>query len=76
MACVAADGTLTLQAKVVLDALRSPHSAEEVAASTDLPLFRIRGSLRELVAAGLLAPDGDTYQLTATGRQRLAEPAA
>lgn len=76
MACMAADGTLTVQAKLVLTAFQTPRTAEDVAATTDLALFRIRGSLRELVAAGLLEQIGDAYQITRAGRQRLEVPAA
>jgi predicted transcriptional regulator len=72
MACISADGTLTVQAKLVLTTLQTPRTAEDVAAATDLALFRIRGSLRELVTAGLLEQSGDAYQLTNVGRQRLA----
>lgn len=72
MACMSADGTLTEQAKLVLAALQTPLTPERVAAATELALFRIRGSLRELVAAGLLVQIGDSYQITDAGRQRLA----
>jgi len=73
---MSADGTLTVQAKLVLTALQTPRTAEDVAATTDLALFRIRGSLRELVAAGLLEHIGDAYQITKAGQQRLAATAA
>lgn len=76
MPCISADGTLTVQAKLVLAALRTPLTPENLAATTDLALFRIRSSLRELVAAGLLEQIGDAYQITNMGKQRLAEPAA
>jgi predicted transcriptional regulator len=76
MACVSPDGTLTAQARIVLAGFASPHTPEEVAATTELALFRIRSSLRELVAAGLLEQVGDAYRTTAEGQQRLAQPAA
>lgn len=71
MACIAPDGTLTTQARAVLAALDHPHTPEEVAADTGLPLYRIRSSLRELVDAGLLEPEGGAYRATATGRARI-----
>ena len=76
MACISSDGTLTVQAKLVLTAFQTPRTPEDVAAATELALFRIRGSLRELIAAGLLEQSGDTFQITTAGQQRLAAPAA
>lgn len=72
MACISADGTLTVQAKTVLTAFTSLHTPEAVAATTDIALFRIRGSLRELVEAGMLVQVEGGYQITGAGRQRLA----
>jgi DNA-binding IclR family transcriptional regulator len=62
MACVTADGTLTASGKAMLAAVRRPASAQEVAAATGLPLYRVRSGLRELAAAGHVAQDGDCYQ--------------
>jgi len=76
MACISADGTLTVQARLVLTAFQSPRTPEDVAATTDIALFRIRGSLRELVTAGLIEQVGDGYRITVAGRQQLAAPAA
>jgi predicted transcriptional regulator len=72
MACVANDGSLTEQAKRMLHLLDSGCSLEEAAAAADLPLFRIRGSVRELVEAGLVEATGAIYRTTAEGRAKLA----
>ena len=71
MACVNPDGTVTPSAIAVLMALRTADTAELVAPLADLPLFRVRSALRELVAAGLVAEDDGRYRLTAAGIARL-----
>ncbi len=71
MACISPDGTLTESARKMLAAVRNPTTAEEVAQSTALPLFRVRSGLRELVQAGLVVEREGRYQLTDTGRQKL-----
>lgn len=73
MACITSEGTLTAMARRVLETLAEPRTAEHVAASTDVALFRIRASLRELEAAGLLAANDGRYHLTAAGRAKLAQ---
>jgi DNA-binding IclR family transcriptional regulator len=45
---------------------------EEVAQEAGLPLFRVRGGLREFVAAGLAEQSGDKYVLSAAGGDLLA----
>lgn len=64
MACVTADGTLTASGQAMLGAVRDAASAEEVAAATGLPLYRVRSGLRELAAAGLVTHDGGRYRAT------------
>lgn len=71
MACINPDGTLTPSATAVLKAAQKPGTAADLAQETSLPLYRIRGSLRELVSAGLLEQDGDTYRLAPAGLARL-----
>lgn len=62
MACITADGTLTASGHAMLAAVRQPASAEEVAAATGLPLYRVRSGLRELAAAGRVTLDDGRYQ--------------
>jgi hypothetical protein len=72
MACLAADGSLTTQAKVMLRALEAPRLLEDVARNTGLPLYRIRGSIRELTQAGLVEEVGGLFRTTAAGYDRLS----
>ena len=72
MACIDADGNLTRSAELILLALRRAATAQEVAAETDLPLFRVRAAVRELQRAGMLtALDGQLFQTTARGIGKL-----
>ena len=72
MACINADGTLVASARKLLVSLVEPKSAEEAAARTGLPLFRVRASFREFLQAGLAAEASGTYILTDAGRSKLA----
>lgn len=76
MPCISADGTLTMHARTVLAAFQSAQTPEDVAFATDVSLFRIRSSLRELVAAALLEQVGEAYQITTGAKRLLAEPTA
>lgn len=71
MACVDSDGTITSTAQAVLKAAQQPVTAEEIAAASGLPLYRIRGSLRELVDAGLLMLTDEQYQVTESAASHL-----
>jgi len=71
MACINEDGTLTPSAKVVLSALSSPRILEDVAKSTQLPLFRIRSSIREMLEAGLIEEKKGKYVATTLGRAKV-----
>lgn len=71
MACIALDGALTVSGRKVLAAFQAGRTPEDVAAATDLPLFQIRSSLRELVASGLIESSAGGYRITANGRERL-----
>lgn len=71
MACISPDGTLSEPAKVVLRALEPGRSLEDVAAQVDLPLYRIRSSVRELVQGGLVEEAGPVFRTTAAGRAKL-----
>ena len=64
MACVNPDGTLTPSARKILEALTSASRPEAIAVATGVPLFRVRSSLRELEAAGLVRTGPEGYTLT------------
>lgn len=71
MACVGNNGELTESARKMLAALENSATPEEVAAHTELPLFRVRGGLREMVEAGLVELKDGAYSATQLGRSHL-----
>jgi predicted ArsR family transcriptional regulator len=68
MACVGSRGELTESARKMLAALKTPATPEDVATHTELPLFRVRGGLREMVEAGLVELKDGAYSPTELGR--------
>jgi predicted transcriptional regulator len=69
MACIDADGTLTPTGMALLQALaEQPMSPQDVASSLGHPIFRVRGSLRELAGAEFIEEDGGVFKITETGR--------
>ncbi|MCL5108839.1 MAG: hypothetical protein M1401_08255 [Chloroflexi bacterium] len=72
MPCVRADGEPTRPGMDILRALAAgARTADEVAGESGLPLFRVRGGLRELAEAGFVQPlDYFNYALTASGAER------
>ena len=72
MACVDDDGTLTPMGLLLLKGLaEQPMPPEDIAKYLGEPIFRVRGSLRELVGAELIEVDGDLFRLTEAGRSKL-----
>jgi predicted transcriptional regulator len=70
MACISPDGKPTASGGKMLTALKAgPCSAEKVALISGLPLFRVRGGLRELTQAGLTNAKGDNYELSPKGKE-------
>ena len=70
MACISPDGKPTESGTKMLRALKSGSgSAEEVAQSTGLPLFKVRSGLRELTQAGLASQQNDKYKVTDKGTE-------
>jgi DNA-binding IclR family transcriptional regulator len=67
MACIGNQGELTESARGMLTALGSRATAEEVAARTGLPLFRVRGGLREMAEVGLVELNDGAYSPTLRG---------
>jgi DNA-binding IclR family transcriptional regulator len=61
MACVSADGTLTASGRAIFEAVRRPASPEQVAEATGLPLYRVRSSLREMAAAGMVTEESGLF---------------
>ncbi len=71
MGCINEDGTLTRSAELILLALRTPRTPEEVARETGVALFKVRSGLREFLAAGLVTQENDTYRCTPAGLTRV-----
>lgn len=72
MACIDADGTLTPTGLLLLKALaEGPLTPGDIAAHLSEPIFRVRGSLRELAGVDYIEEiDGD-YHLTDLGRTKI-----
>jgi predicted transcriptional regulator len=73
MACISPDGKPTESGTKMLRAIKSGMgSAEEIASSAGLPLFRVRSGLRELVQAGLANLKDDKYELSSKGMELIS----
>ena len=73
--CVSADGKLTVSGKKLLTTLEThPNStAQEIAQIGEVPLFRVRSGLRELLAAGFVSEMENRYSSTDTGKTALKQ---
>ncbi|MCG8400045.1 MAG: hypothetical protein MJA84_00445 [Firmicutes bacterium] len=71
MACVNPDGTLTRPGRAILNAMRQPATLEQVSTGSEVPLYRVRSVIRELLDAGLAAAKGELYQVTEQGMAKL-----
>jgi len=72
MACIDAKGTLTPMGLLLLKGLaEQPMPPENIAKHLGEPLFRVRGSLRELAEAELIEEKGGLYHLTEAGQRKL-----
>jgi predicted transcriptional regulator len=72
MACINVDGTLVASARKLLLTMLEPITPEDAATRAELPLFRVRASMREFLQAGLVAEANGKYALTDAGRAKLA----
>jgi len=71
MACVRPDGSITENAKKMLEVLKEAKTTEEASMAAGQPLFKIRSSLREMIESGLVTEDGDKYRTTEAGLAKL-----
>lgn len=62
MACITATGTVTASGRAILSAAATPSTAQQVADTTGLPVFRVRSALRELAQAGLVTESAGRFQ--------------
>ncbi len=72
MPCLNDDGTLSPPGRAILKAMAGPVTLEDVAGLTDLPLYRIRSSIRELTGARLIEEVDGRFAITMAGRLALA----
>ena len=71
MPCIDDKGTLSPVAERLLRAMADGHSwsAVDVARAAELPLFRVRATLRELAAEELVSPaEPDAFRLAGRAR--------
>jgi predicted transcriptional regulator len=71
MPCVWPDGTLSTSGRLLLQSVRPDSSAEDVSASTGIPLYRVRSSLRQLLEAGFISEQGGRFKQTAEGIEKV-----
>jgi hypothetical protein len=72
MACIGEDGALTPTGVLMLKGLRyGPLPPEDIAKQVSEPIFRVRGSLRELAGADLIEERDGLYHLTDAGREKV-----
>ena len=71
MACIDPEGRLSWAGRRILTAIQNPAKLEEVAQQTDLPRYRLRSGLREMIGAGLAEEKNETYVITTKGRSLL-----
>ena len=71
MACLPSDDILSSTGVSVLLVLTTPSSLELVAEKTGLPLFRVRGTVRRLLEAGLTHQVEEMYEITPKGAEEL-----
>ncbi len=72
MPCINSDGSLTSIAKSILKVLMEPLTEEEIVKKAEMPLFRVRMSIREFLAAELIRQENDKYIITDKGKEKLS----
>ena len=71
MVCLPSDDILGSTGVLVLVTLTTPTTLEDVAQKTGLPLFRVRGTVRRLMEAGLAQQVNQMYEITPAGIETL-----
>ena len=71
MACLPSDDILGSTGVSVLLTLTIASTLEDVAQKTGLPLFRVRGTVRRLLEAGLTHQVGRMFEITQVGLETL-----
>ena len=73
MACLPSDDILGSTGVSVLLTLTIATTLEDVAQQTGLPLFRVRGTVRRLLEAGLTNQVGQMFEITPAGIEKLEQ---
>jgi len=72
MACIDPDGTLTITGKFLLKELdKEPLPPQEIAKAIGEPVFKVRGSLRELKEADLIEEKDGLFHITELGKEKI-----
>ncbi len=71
MVCLPSDDILGSTGVPVLRSLTTSKTLEDVAQKTGLPLFRVRGTIRRLMEAGLTHQVNQLYEITPAGLETL-----
>lgn len=72
MACIDPDGTLTITGKFLLKELdKEPLPPQEIAKAIGEPVFKVRGSLRELKEADLIVEKDGLFHITELGKEKI-----
>jgi len=67
MACVSPNGKPTESGRKMLEAAKEPKTAEIISNDANLPLFRVRSGLRDLLEAGYIEEKEGKYLITEEG---------
>ncbi len=68
MPCVSPDGKPTESGMKILGAIKAGStSADEIAAASGMPLYRVRSGMRDLAEAGFVTGSEGSYALTEEG---------
>jgi len=73
MPCVWPDGSLSTSGRLMLAAVQTDSTAEDVAEVTGMPLYRARSSLRQLLAAGYISEEDGRFSQTEDGAAKVKE---
>jgi predicted transcriptional regulator len=71
VACIQPDGTLSRSGELILLAVHTPATPEEMVRETGFDLFLIRAAMREFIQAGYVERVADRYRLTPKGEAAL-----
>jgi predicted transcriptional regulator len=73
MGCINPDNSLSETAKKLLQIVRVSASVEQIAKELDLPIFKIRSSIREMTKAGLITEMNEQYVISEKGKELLTK---